>query len=148
MRSRLFTTVLVALTLALLSACDSGSGNHPGTTPELLQDTFRIVDNPAESGDVVTFVVAFEDLDGDMDEAELRLDFEDPDGIVTPVDLDDRFDRNLNEIEVRGSTRGTIRFRLVADPAYDEGEFMLAVTDNAGHTSNTVTVFLDVNDSR
>ncbi len=139
------TLAALLFIIAATLCCDQGSGNNPGTTPELLQDTFRAIENPAEEDDVVEFQVAFEDLDGDMRRADLVLDFIDPDGFVVPVELDDRTDRNLNNIVIEGTKRGTIRFELTAESGYDDGVFELSVIDLAGHQSNVVTLFFYVN---
>ena len=110
--------VLIALAGALLfTACtkDDGQGDAD-LAPLIYQDSLRVFPNPSWLYEDSVFYFAWEDFDGDMDNAIVTIRFEAQNGDVSFVDVD--------EIETEGDTGGSLKFtRNIVDG--DEGRYFI-----------------------
>ncbi len=130
--------LLIALAGALVfTACtkDDGQGDAD-LAPLVYQDSLRVFPNPSWLYEDSVFYFAWEDFDGDMENAIVTIRFEAQNGDVSFIDVDD--------IETEGDTGGSLKFtRNIVDG--DEGRYFITVMDEAGNFSNEIDIFLYVN---
>jgi len=122
--------------LAALGCAGDGNADDVDLDPELTELT--IAPNPADVNDEALFYAAWRDHDGDMENATVTLELENEEG--------DAFILPVFDLEIEGTaTAGTLSFRVKILSGY-QGNCLLTVTDEAGHTSEEVEEYLFVNE--
>ena len=133
-----FTAALILLFL-FVSCGGRDEAEDESVAPELFEETFDIVPNPAEVSDTITLFFGFRDQDGDMEDARVTVRLIDDDNQVRGIDLDQ------DEIEIEGTTAGTVSFDIENIDETYQGTYAVFVTDEAGNYSNEIEEYLDVN---
>lgn len=130
--------LLIGLICGLAAiACDGdGKEEDVDLDPELMG--LEIEPNPADVNEEIVFYAGWRDHDGDMENATVTLELENDEGdsFILPI-----FDLTIEGTE----TAGTLSFRVTILSGY-QGNCLLTVTDEAGHTSEEVEEYLFVNE--
>lgn len=133
---RMAFSLLAVVLLLGLAAC-AGTGNEKDflRAPELL--SLEMAPNPVDAGEDTTFIVTWEDQEGDMAHptVTLKIENEDDETLLVPVE----------DIVVDGTeTAGSLLFVIAPRVEY-QGKCIVTVTDDSGNTSEEIEEYLYVN---
>ncbi len=127
---------ILAFALLFCACSKDGGESDADMAPLIYQNSLRIFPNPSWLYEDSEFYFAWEDFDGDMDEAIVTVRFEAQNGDIRYIESED--------VEVEGDTGGSLSFtRNILDG--DEGRYYITVTDEAGNVSNEIDIFMYVN---